>query len=170
MGNTRISPMRNRAMVLRPLSAILLAAICNAPRTRTRNTPNLPVGYRIGNIPWTLVDNTLSFLYSSAVARGVPHQVTRNLFRLEAANSAFIDPPPHLREGALWDGQLPPNDPKYQSGAASLWKSKGKGTQQKQKERLANAAMDTLSDLIGMAEGSGANGVSVLLGRVRRRR
>lgn len=160
--------------MLRPLSAIPIAAKCNAPRTLTRHIqcPELPVGYHIdtGNVIWASVDNTLSFLCSSAVARGLPHQAIRNLSRLEAANSAFIDPPPHLREGALWDGQLPPNDPKYQPGAAPLWKGKTKGAQQKLKERHADAAMDTLSDLIGMAEGSGANGVSVLLGRVRRRR
>ena len=110
------------------------------------------------------MDNTLSLLYTAAVARGLPHDVTRNLNLMRAANDATIDPPPSALGGAIWNGQLPPGDARYQPGSSHL--RKVKNAQQRERERVSSRAMDALSDLIGMAEGRG--GVS--LGRVERRR
>ena len=110
------------------------------------------------------MDNTLSLLYTSAVARGLPHDVTRNLYLMRAANDATIDPPPSALGGAIWNGQLPPGDARYQPGSSHL--RKVKNAQQRERERVSSRAMDALSDLIGMAEGRG--GVS--LGRVERQR
>ncbi|RDX40419.1 hypothetical protein OH76DRAFT_338361 [Lentinus brumalis] len=108
------------------------------------------------------VDKTLSLLYSSAVTRGLPHQVTRNLYLMTVANQNVIDPPPFLLGGGVWNGQLPPGDPYYQPPKTP----KSKTPQQRARERFTGRSLHALSDVIGMAEGS----VGVLLGRLQRRR
>ncbi|KAI0692407.1 hypothetical protein C8T65DRAFT_711378 [Cerioporus squamosus] len=108
------------------------------------------------------VDKTLSLLYSSAVARGLPHKVTRNLHLMIATNTNVIDPPPFLLDGGVWNGQLSPRDPKYQPPKTP----KSKTPQQRARERFTGRSLHALSDVIGMAEASGG----VTLGRLLRRR
>ena len=106
------------------------------------------------------VDHTLSLLYCSAVATGLPHRVTRNLHTIRAVNAYILDPSlPALR--TPWNGQLPPNDPKYTPALATFRTTK----RALQKESDRNNGLNLLGDVIGMAEGSGG----LLLGRVRGR-
>ncbi|RPD57363.1 hypothetical protein L226DRAFT_573401 [Lentinus tigrinus ALCF2SS1-7] len=114
------------------------------------------------NVYRSLVDKTLSLLYSSAVARGLPHHVTRNLYLMTLANSNIVYPPPWVIGGGVWNGQLPPGDPKYQPPIVP----KPKSSSQKTRECFGGQSLHALSDLIGMAEASGG----VLLGRLQRQR
>lgn len=101
-------------------------------------------------------------LYSSAVARGIPHQVTRNLVKLIRTNEGNINPSPYRFERGVWDGTLPPDHPAYKPG--HFKPSKTKSRKQKEKEVLSDQSSRMLNELIGMAEGFG----NVSLGRLPR--
>ena len=131
-------------------------------RTLSMHCPMSPVTQH-PNFPLRAVDNTLSFLCTSAVARGLPHQVTRNLHLITIKNATILNPPPFLLGGGSWDGQAPPDHPKYQPAKGPLRKQK---PAQKEKDRLANASLCALGELVRMAEGR--SGLS--LGRMQRGR
>ena len=101
-------------------------------------------------------------LYCSAVARGVPHQVTRNLFKLARANKDNINPSPYRLARGVWDGTLPPGHPAYSPGRVKP--SRVKSEKQREKDVLSDKSSRLLNELIGMAEGFGA----VSLGRLPR--
>ncbi|KAI1788304.1 hypothetical protein LXA43DRAFT_1025782 [Ganoderma leucocontextum] len=108
------------------------------------------------------IDNTLMFLYSSAVARGVPHQVTRNIFKIALKDN--IAPSPYRLDGGVWDGTLPPNHPAYTPGHVKRGRTKSQ--KQREKDVLSDKSSQLLNELIGMAEGFG----NVSLGRLPRGR
>lgn len=110
-----------------------------------------------------LVDNTLTLLYCSAVAKGLPHQVTRNLSKLVRVNKAKMDPPPYRLDGGVWNGTLPPNHEAYKPGHVKT-KRRNKPARQREKDLLSDRSPFLLNEIIGMAEGFG--GVS--LGRMER--
>ncbi len=101
-------------------------------------------------------------LYSSAVARGVPHQVTQNLSKLVHANKDKLDPSPYRFDRGVWDGTLPPNHAAYKPG--HFKPSRTKSQKHKEKEVLSDKSSRVLNELIGMAEGFG----NVSLGRLPR--
>ncbi|PIL32732.1 hypothetical protein GSI_04847 [Ganoderma sinense ZZ0214-1] len=99
---------------------------------------------------------------SSAVARGVPHQVTRNLFKLVRANKSNMNPSPYLYDRGVWDGTLPLNHPSYKPGHYKPNKTKSRKL--REKEALSDRSSQMLNELIRMAEGFG----NVSLGRLPR--
>lgn len=105
------------------------------------------------------VDNTISLLHSSAVSRGLPHQVTRNLHRMMDANSTLRDP--SLPNKKPWRGQLSSDAPEYKRK-----RIKPTSPTQEEQKALFRACPRLLGEIVGMAEGWG--GLS--LGRTQRRR
>ncbi|EIW54015.1 uncharacterized protein TRAVEDRAFT_153968 [Trametes versicolor FP-101664 SS1] len=104
------------------------------------------------------MDNTISLLHSSAVSRGLPHQVTRNLSRMMDANCTLRDP--SLPNKKPWRGQLSSDAPEYKRKRV-----KPTSPTQEEQKALFRACPRLLGDIVGMAEGWG--GLS--LGRTQRR-
>ena len=101
------------------------------------------------------MDNTLSLLYSAAIARGLPHRAMRNLRALSAVHATSLQAMP---DSGKWEGQLTKGDPKYKP--AKLRVKEGR-----QKEKiLAGHGISALTTHIGMTEGYGG----ITLGRVQR--
>ncbi|TBU40384.1 hypothetical protein BD309DRAFT_967602 [Dichomitus squalens] len=111
------------------------------------------------------MDSTLELLYYSAITRGLPHQVTRNLSKMARANKDNISPPPYRLEGGVWDGTLPPDHPAYKPGHVKTRRT-NRTARQRDKDLLVDRSSHMLNEVIGMAEGFG--GAS--LGRMQRKR
>ncbi|KAI0764377.1 hypothetical protein BD413DRAFT_482581 [Trametes elegans] len=105
------------------------------------------------------IDNTLTLLYSSAIARGMPHRVTQNLYRMIQSNQVLRDP--SLPGKKPWRGQLPPDAPEYKVKPVKLL-----SPVQRELGQHFRCSPRILGEVVGMAEGWG--GLS--LGRTQRRR
>ncbi|KAH9910990.1 uncharacterized protein BXZ73DRAFT_108311 [Epithele typhae] len=117
-------------------------------------------GERAARVAWLAeweerVDNTLSFLHTSAVARGVPHRTLRNFRAMQLLNSHVFVNRARLPQGPVWSGQFPLDHLRYRSPKFPPFKPTSQ-------DALATRGMHMLADTIGMAEAQGR----LTLGRV----
>lgn len=110
-----------------------------------------------------LVSNTLSFLYTAAISRGIANNVIRNLRSLSRRDRTMRihrSFPPR----SFWNGQLPETSERYQP-MVILPRVKRLDAKRLEWAKTEFQAWGPLGEVIRMAEGRDG----LLLGRVRRR-
>ncbi|KZS87793.1 hypothetical protein SISNIDRAFT_419132 [Sistotremastrum niveocremeum HHB9708] len=98
----------------------------------------------------TTADKTLSFLSSSAIARGVPHQVTRNLASL-GTRFHERNRQKYMKKAKHWIP--PPEDAKFPPSLRNDDELSPKAKQQKAWDELDDHAWSDLGAVIKLAEG-----------------
>ena len=97
------------------------------------------------------VDNTLSLLYISATSRGLPHNITRNLFLL-ARSDYHWSKRRYLTPTLSWKPHLPTNSPEYAPKPLQN-RRKSKRVEKDKWDEIDDQSWGAFAEVLRMAEG-----------------
>ncbi|TDL22989.1 hypothetical protein BD410DRAFT_721915 [Rickenella mellea] len=108
------------------------------------------------------VDKTLSLFHVSAISRGLPHKITKQLSYLSLTHTSGWAQRRHFPP-RRWNPQLPPDSPEYKPPKFPTIRVQNRERKAAQQHDIDDRGWSALSEVIRMAEGRDG----LLLGRIR---
>lgn len=101
------------------------------------------------------INNTLSFLLTSSLSRGLTHRVTSHISLLMRSNHAWNIASRNQNQQRIWNPHLPPDSPEYSLQPPSSFSPNVLKRAKKQEKimELDNKIWGALGEVINMAEG-----------------